>query len=93
MPRTIEPTEQALREACARMAQRFRWTDGFDIVMQDPARSRLVRLAAKHPTAAGAPATRAPCPATAPAPATCPPLTGLPLFDRKRAASGERDDD
>jgi len=91
MPRVIEPTDELLREACARMARRFRWTDGFDAVMQDPTRSRLVRIAAKHPSAAGWSDARAPRPA--PAPHHAPQPNGVPLFDRKRAASGERDDD
>lgn len=90
MAHAIEPTDQMLREACARMAERFHWADDFDAVMQDRVRSRMVRIAARHPTAAG----RVPAPPRAPA---CrpfqPPTSGIPLFDRKRAASGERDDD
>lgn len=91
MAYAIEPTDQMLREACVRMAERFHWADDFEAVMQDRVRSRLVRLAARHPTAAGA------MPACAPRAPSCrpfqPPTSGLPLFDRKRAASGERDDD
>lgn len=91
MPRAIEPTDQQLREACARMAQRFRWVGEFEAVMQDPARSRLVRIAAMHPTAASTPANRAP--AARPGRASRP-LAGRPArIDLKRAASGERDDD
>lgn len=89
MPHVIEPTDELLREACLRMARRFRWADSFEAVMQDPTRSRLVRIAAKHPSAAGWAGPRAARPAqqhvTQP--------SRLPLFDRKRAASGERDDD
>ena len=91
MPRLTEPTDQQLRDACARMAQRFRWLGTFEAVMQDPVRSRLVRVAAMHPTAAGTP-TR--CIAAAPtwrAPRRHP--GPLPFLDRKRAAAGERDDD
>ena len=88
MPSVIEPTDQQLREACERMARRFRWTDSFETVMQDACRSRLVRLAVAHPSAAGFAAARAPRFFTRRLPATA-----LPLFDRKRAASGERDDD
>lgn len=87
----LEPTDQQLRDACERMARRFRWTDSFETVMQDARRSRLVRLAVVHPSAAGAAAPRAPR-----APRIFDrlrPDTGAPLFDRKRAASGERDDD
>lgn len=91
MAHAIEPTDQMLRDACARMAARFHWADDFETVMQDRVRSRLVRLAARHPTAASA------MPARAPRAPSCrpfqPPTSGLPLFDRKRAASGERDDD
>ncbi len=88
MPTVIEPTDQQLRDACERMACRFRWTDSFETVMQDACRSRLVRLAVAHPSAAGFAAARAPRIFTRLRPAT-----SAPLFDRKRAASGERDDD
>jgi hypothetical protein len=88
MVAAIEPTEQQLRDACERMARRFRWDDSFETVMQDARRSRLVRLAVAHPSAAGIPAARAPRLFTRLRPATA-----MPLFDRKRAASGERDDD
>lgn len=87
----IEPTDRQLRDACERMARRFGWPDTFETVMQDARRSRLVRLAVAHPSAASAAAPRAPR-----APRLFDrlrPDTGLPLFDRKRAASGERDDD
>ncbi|SFO51171.1 hypothetical protein SAMN05216567_1019 [Variovorax sp. OK605] len=84
------PTDQLLRETCARMAERFHWADDFDTVMQDRVRSRMVRLAARHPTAAAGAAPRAPC---APAWRPRPPATGGRFLDRKRAASGERDDD
>ena len=87
----IEPTEQQLREACGRMARRFGWPDCFETVMQDAQRSRLVRLAVAHPSAAGAVPRRLPRSSLhthSPSPAT-----GVPLFDGKRAASGERADD
>ncbi|CAN7257654.1 hypothetical protein LJR084_001191 [Variovorax sp. LjRoot84] len=91
MAHAIEPTDQQLRDACARMARRFRWTDSFETVMQDACRSRLVRIAVSHPSAAGlVPAFAPRQPARRPLP---PPLLGLPLFDRKRAAAGERDDE
>ncbi|MDN4591232.1 hypothetical protein DBA29_22375 [Xenophilus aerolatus] len=91
MPRPTEPTEQQLREACARMARRFRWLDAFETVMQDPVRRRLVRVAAMHPTAAGTPARR---PAAAPGwQAPRRQRRPLPFLDLKRAAAGERDDD
>lgn len=88
MPSVIEPTDQQLRDACERMARRFRWTDSFETVMRDACRSRLVRLAVAHPSAAGFAAARAPRLFV-----RCLPVTARPLFDRKRAASGERDDD
>jgi hypothetical protein len=91
MAHAIEPTDQLLRDVCARMAQRFHWAEDFDTVMRDRVRSRLVRLAARHPTAAGAAPERAPCaPAARPARRS---TAGIPLFDHKRAACGERDDD
>lgn len=87
----IAPTDQQLRDACERMARRFRWTESFETVMQDVCRSRLVRLAVAHPSAAGSAPPRAPrTPARA---HPLPPISGMPLFDRKRAASGERDDE
>ncbi len=89
MPHAVEPTDQLLREACERMARRFGWSEAFDVVMRDPARSRMVRLAAKHPTAAG---QLPPAPAR-PSRASWPSRPAPDLFDRKRAASGERDDD
>jgi hypothetical protein len=85
------PTEQQLRDACERMARRFRWADNFETVMQDARRSRLVRLAVAHPSAAGFAAARAPRPS--PRALRQPPAAGAPLFDQKRAASGERADD
>jgi hypothetical protein len=91
MAYAIEPTDQQLRDACARMARRFRWTDPFETVMQDACRSRLVRIAVIHPSAAGlVPAFAPRQPARRP---LQPPHGGLPLFDRKRAAAGERDDE
>lgn len=91
MAAAIEPTDQQLRDACERMARRFRWTDSFETVMQDARRSRLVRLAVAHPSAAGFAAARSPRHFARPRSQT--PATAMPLFDRKRAASGERDDD
>lgn len=91
MAHVIELNDQLLREACTRMTARFRWVDDFETVMLDRVRSRLVRLAARHPTAAGLPPARAPrAPAHRPQP---PPIGGPTYIDRKRAASGERDDD
>lgn len=86
-----EPTDQQLRDACARMAQRFGWTDGFDVVMQDARRGRLVRLAVAHPSASDVSTGRAARPSTRPP--FKPPAIGAPFLDRKRAASGERDDE
>lgn len=91
MARATEPTDQLLRDTCAGMAQRFRWTEDFDVVMRDPVRSRMVRIAALHCAALGRSAGYVSRPAAALA--ARPRLGALPLFDRKRAASGERDDD
>jgi hypothetical protein len=87
----IKPTDQLLRDACARMSTRFRWVEEFEAVMKDQVRSRLVQLAARHPTAADfAPARVQRQPARR---ALQPAQGSPPLFDHKRAASGERDDD
>ncbi|MCT8178104.1 hypothetical protein [Variovorax sp. CY25R-8] len=91
MASPLDPTEQQLRDACARMAQRFGWTDGFDVVMQDARRGRLVRLAVAHPSAADLATAHAS--RSRARPTFQPPPAGVPFLDRKRAASGERDDD
>jgi hypothetical protein len=90
MPHAIALTDPLLREACARMALRFGWGESFETVMQDPMRSRMVRVAVLHPSAADAPGD-----SLAPAARRVElPMPGQPpLFDRKRAAAGERDDD
>lgn len=91
MANPLEPTEQQLRDACSRMSLRFGWTDGFDVVMQDARRGRLVRLAVAHPSAANVSTGRAVRPSALPPFKR--PVTGSPFLDRKRAASGERDDE
>ncbi len=85
-----ERTEQQ-RDACERMAHRFRWVDSFETVMQDAHRSRLARLAVAHPSGAGFAAAGASRPSARSLLQR--PAAGAPLFDRKRAASGERADD
>lgn len=97
---TTALTEALLRDTFDRMAARYpAWPRSFDEVMADPARSRLVRITATRRVAAArrpvAPAcTASPRRAAAPVP----PASALismhpPVFDRKRAAAGEREDD
>ena len=91
MPCAIDPTEQQLRDACARMARRFGWADSFETVMQDARRSRLVRLAVAHPSAAETVVQRRRIASARPVRPTS--AAGPLPIDRKRAASGERDDE
>lgn len=85
----IEPTEQQLREAFARLAQRFGWACSFAEACADAVRVRMVRVEACHPPRP-APAPR---PARAPAPLFLPARPLRAAYDHKRAAAGERDDD
>jgi len=87
----IDPTGQQLRDACARMSRRFGWVESFEAVMQDARRSRLVRLAVAHPSAAETVVQRRRIASARPVRPTSA-AGSLPL-DRKRAAAGERDDD
>lgn len=64
-----------------------RWPEDFDLVMQDPIASRLVRLAA---TFMCRKSLQRPIPS--PPPLALPAATAAPAFDRKRAAAGDRDD-
>lgn len=79
-----EPTEQQLRAAYKQCVARRRsvWPDTFEDAMKDPLLSRLVRITAMHPGRALA-IQRQHLPALPSAPA---------VFDRKRAAAGDRDD-
>jgi hypothetical protein len=88
----IELTDAMLRRAWDGMrAEHRHWPQDYDQVMGDPVYRRLVRLEALR----RALAARAAAAPARPSPAR--PLPPLPLFspavDRKRAASGERDDD
>lgn len=86
-------TPEALRETWLAMRSRpafAGWPPTFDQVMADPVRCRLVRLEATG--RASAAATRAPSPACRPARPVFP-KAPAGLFDRKRAAAGERADD
>ena len=91
------PDPTALREAWEAMSSRRclrHWPQAFDLVMADPTRSRLVRLeaCARARTRASAKPHPTPCPRPEARPR--PALTAsATLFDRKRAAAGERLDD
>ncbi|WP_439587689.1 hypothetical protein [Hydrogenophaga sp.] len=91
------PDATVLREAWEAMRSRHclhHWPQDFDAVMADPVRSRLVRMEA---CARARPRVQPkPHPAPCPRPETRPRpvLAGqAALFDRKRAAAGERLDD
>lgn len=85
-------TPEALRSAWEGMRHRrafAAWPQDYDQVMADPVFSRLVRLEATG-------RSRAPSPSPTPVCLSARPFArpALPtLFDRKRAASGERADD
>jgi hypothetical protein len=105
MPR-IEPTAEQL-QAAWRFRKRDDWPATFEEAMAHPTLSRIVRMfacnAALMQTVHQRPAVVAPAAppplATQPAPPLVtrpwhPPAPSQePLFDRKRAASGEREDD
>jgi hypothetical protein len=90
------PVVVTLADLQAAWLQRRRgdWPPTFDAVMADPMLGRLVRAEAigralalrRHLAKHSAPASRT-------APAWLPPRQKAPVFDRKRAASGEREDD
>jgi hypothetical protein len=91
---TAPHTTSDLQAAWTAMRQRpaFRhWPQDFEQVMADPVRMRQVRL-----EATGLSHCKAKCPTPADLPYR-PRIQVLPsrppIFDRKRAASGERDDD
>lgn len=95
--RRPEPTDAELRAAWQH-CRLPTWPDTYEETMQDPARSRLVRLTATLPPRA----LRKPQPQRhhRPAEPARDPQQQLPLrrvqpamFDRKRAAAGEREDD
>lgn len=95
---TVEPTEAELRMAWKHCHGRPNWPPTFEEAMADATFSRLLRLTAKHPPRA-ARSGRVSTPAAAPephqrsdAPRWTPPRQAA-LFDRKRAAAGEREDD
>lgn len=86
--RRPEPTTEELRMAwqhCKRTA-RSPWPETFEEAMAHATLSRLVRLTAMHPQPAQRTAAAAPAPRFAP-------LRRPAVFDRKRAAAGDRDDD
>ncbi|MDD2975541.1 hypothetical protein [Aquabacterium sp.] len=73
--------------------RRPNWPASFDQVMADALLAKLVGLEAKLRRSRLQRAAQAPTPAsTAPERRPCLPHTP-PIFDRKRAAAGERDDD
>ncbi len=85
--------EALLRATCQFLAVKFPgWPSTYEEAMADPLRRRLVEINAKHPpTPSRAVVTPLQRPTLTAVP--LPPLGKLPLFDHKRAASGERDDD
>lgn len=89
----IEPTSEELLAAYER-SRKANWPATFDEAMADPVLSRLIAIAAKHPPRAARPPAVQQAPSMHPArtPGTWRP-TSRPVFDRKRAAAGERDDD
>ncbi len=97
---TADYTDEQLRAAWAACRPRT-WPDTFEETMADPVRAQMVRLHAWHIAnprkVAAEPAARlaTPCPAPSAAPAPHRfALTHPPGYvDRKRAASGEREDD
>jgi len=98
--RRPQPTEEELRHAW-RHCRRPTWPETFEEAMADELLSRLVRLNAMHPPRANRKpldtrphvhvAAPAPRPRIQPAATLRPGQPGL--FDRKRAAAGEREDD
>lgn len=107
-PAAVAPVTITLADLRAAWMQRRRssWPASFEAAMADPMLSRLVRaqaigraVAVRHFEAvrAGVAAGRAPASlptstSTSPA-AWMPARHQAPIFDRKRAASGEREDD
>jgi hypothetical protein len=93
------PTENELRAVWLTM-RRDTWPATFEETMQDPTRSRLVMLAAKHPPRAlrkgfttSAPAMPLQGATTRPqAPRCALPHHAPAAYDRKRAAAGDFDD-
>lgn len=91
----ITPTAEQLQLAFEQMRRRD-WPATFDEAMQNPLCAALLRgqavrqlLRAQYP--AGPPAAPSPAP---PRPSRAVPVpTHAPVFDRKRAASGDRDEE
>lgn len=92
---TTPLSDAQLRETYELMRQRHRqWPNSFEAVMADPQRSRLVRINAmvrSRALAKRACTTQRAVPTVRPLPALRPGTT--PVFDRKRAAAGDREDD
>lgn len=101
---TFDPTREQLLEAW-RQRRRDDWPVSFEAAMQDPLYARLVRTHALHsPPSRQRPAIERPDPPLAAGAAPTPPARRAPierravrrqaaLFDRKRLAAGERDDE
>ena len=87
------PTADQLQAAHEALRRRLpTWPESLAEVLADSLRARLLRFEALHPHRAARPApvsTSSVRPQVAPRHA----LTHPPIFDRKRAAAGERDDD
>lgn len=94
---TPTPAGTDLRTAWEAMRTRHclcQWPQDFDQVMADPVRSRLVRMEACARARPRAPAPPHPMPGPRPETRPKPALAAQSaLFDRKRAAAGERVDD
>lgn len=89
--RRAEPTDEELRRAWLHWKRRARspWPETFEEAMAHPTLSRLVRMTAIHPPyALRQPAEAATTRHLPPAPR----LRAPAVFDRKRAAAGDRDD-
>jgi len=94
----VEITDELLRSTWEQVRHTAKaWPPTFEAVLQDPIRLRLLRIAAARIARGRFRTARASTPpGFAPAPRSTrrAPSPQLPLeLDRKRAASGERDDD
>lgn len=97
-PRDAEPTEQHLRAAFRRLATSPRWPATLDEALQHPQFGLAIRAVARRMACqppAVPPAAAAPAPMDRPVTPPTPPAIRptRDLFDPKRAAAHDRDDD